>query len=77
MMIGKMVLREHVFVHAKHGTRHPKQWQQKNLKLHHVWLCPLPHEHNKISVICWIYGLVAYASRKTMSHGMGKAQSSV
>ncbi len=23
---------------------------------------------------CWIYGLVAYALKKTMSHGMGEAQ---
>jgi len=49
-MSKKMASREHVFVCTKHGIQHPYQWKQKNFKLHHVWLCAFPHEHNEIGV---------------------------
>jgi hypothetical protein len=50
MMIKEMASKEHKFAHAKHGTRHPWQWKQKNFKLHQVWHYIFPHEHNVIGV---------------------------
>jgi hypothetical protein len=40
--------------------------------LHHVWLCALPHEHNKVGVSLSDYDLAANALRKTMSCWMEK-----
>ncbi len=48
MIIEEMVSRGHVFACTKYGTWHPYQWRLKNIKLHHVWPCVVPHEHDEV-----------------------------